>query len=231
MKSIAAEISDIQSFVDGLTFTSPLSDASDKKTFAAAYKYVHALLIWEAALSNTITDKPNIDAKLHYQELLSDLAGSQLLLLGGLYKPARMMLRSSIENMLRVCAFEQGLYPLSKKFTYEMISLVKTSPLFANGTFMSPDVNAMVRSYTNLCAYVHAAAKTHMALRIPLVSVASYGRDEFRAVTTELKTLAYHYNRIMFALYARHLDRVDYNHSDYIRDSLPKSIKSKFSAT
>jgi hypothetical protein len=230
MKVVSDGVSEIQKFVDNLSFESPLSDADLNKSFAGAYRYIHALLIWNEQLGSAIKGKPNSDAFVHFRELLSDLAAVQLLLLAGMYKPARMMLRSSIENILRIVALEQGCLVAGFKFTYEVITVIKSSPLGLKTSPIKQDITSIVDGYSKLCAFTHAAAMTHMALRVPLVSVTKFDKADFGSIVDDLKGLASRYNRIIFALYYPHLKTASHKHRDFVLDALPKALKAHFSS-
>lgn len=227
MTKIKDSVDEIDSFVSGLKFDSPLKDPEYSKSFTSCYKYIHALLLWEHLLGSTPKGKLEPDALLHLRELLSDLSAVQTLVLTGLYKPARMMMRSSIENLLRVAALEQGFLVSGAKFTHELISLVKSSKLAAKGAPAAPELEAIVASYANLCAYTHAATPKFLALKIPLDTIHTFDKKEFLAIIDQLRDVSSRYNRILFTLYHHLLAKLHHKHRDYILDALPRKLKAR----
>ncbi|WP_162559750.1 hypothetical protein [Methylobacterium radiodurans] len=226
MSAQSEGVADIHAFIKGISFRDVLDDAGRKQLFSQAYKYIHALLIWNEAISRP--RKPAIDAQaaLQFRELLSDLAACQVLLLLGMYKPSRMMLRSAIENMLRTVAHEQGFLASGTKFTYELITLVRSSKLGAEGAPAKADLNHLIQAYSHLCSYAHAAEEGKLALRVPLESVSRFEEAEHESLSAEIKAVAQRMNRIMFVMYAEKLRPLHHSHKDFVLDSLPKSLKA-----
>ncbi|GJE27231.1 hypothetical protein [Methylobacterium organophilum] len=219
-------VADIHAFIEGISFEDVLADGACKQTFAQAYKYVHALLIWHEAVANPKKPVADAQAVLQFRELLSDLAACQVLLLLGMYKPARMMLRSSIENILRTVAHEQGFLTSGAKFTYELITLVRSSKIGADGSPVKNDLNQLIQMYSDLCSYAHAADEAKLALRVPLESVSRFDKSQYESLVDGLKYVSQRTNKIMFVMYASKLRLVHHSQRDYILDALPKALKA-----
>ncbi|WP_159392745.1 hypothetical protein [Methylobacterium sp. C1] len=229
MSNIDGYVTEVHNFISSLSFESPLSVSLNRKIYVGVYKYVHALLLWREAL-NQAGSAVSADAVLQFDELLSDLASTQVLALGGLYKPARMMMRSSVENMLRVIALEQGFVTSGAKFTFELITLVKASALADANSPVRSDLSSIVDSYSALCVYTHAASEEFLSLRVPMRTISHFDQSEFEDLFSEMKNLAQRYNRLIYRMYHKELARIAPKSQDFILDALPKKLKGFVSA-
>lgn len=95
------------------------------------------------------------------QESCSDIGQAFFLLFQGCYKGAKLLLRSSIENILKGICLDEDLSLPQTKSVYEIFDKAKESKAFA-------DVRAKLldnihNEYALLCQDAHTADKTHMA--------------------------------------------------------------------
>lgn len=229
MSSASDSVKEIKTFLDNLTIPNPLVESSHTGVFHSAYKHIHPLLLWNEVLLK-VKKSPTLDnTLLFFNELLSDLSSSQFLLLLGLYKPSRMMLRSSIENLLRMICIHQGFIVGNGKFTHELITMVKSSQLAANTSPVSKDLIAAINSYYKLCAYTHAADANFMSLRVPFIKLQEFDIKDFRGILEDIRLLCMKYNRIMFSMHSDHIYRTkSYRFKDAVLDTLPRSLKAQF---
>lgn len=227
MNKIKENVLEIDDFISKLRFDSPLKSSSNIQLYMGCYKYIHSLLIWESLLESSSKSQVNEWALLYYKEMMSDISSSQALVLTGLYKPSRMMLRSSIENLIRLIALEQGFIISDKKFTHEIISLVKSSRLGAKGSPVAADIDFIVQSYAKLCAYTHASQPKFLALKIPLKSLNAFDRKEYADIIEMTRNIVLRFNRISFVIYNHVIGSAHRKHRDFILDALPKSLKAQ----
>ena len=230
MSLINENVKDIHDFISSLSIDSPIKEKENAKKYSTAYRYFHSLLIWREALVRPGQKGINLDALLQYEELLSDLAYAQVLLLAGMYKPSRMMLRSSIENILRTIAIETGLAIAGVKFTYELTTLIRSSPIGSNDSPVRSDLNAIISMYSALCVYTHAASREFLALRVPFKDLTKFDQFEFDSISSDYKVAVQNFNRIIFYLYKACLVGIPHKQIDFALDALPKKLKKALAA-
>lgn len=229
MTKITEAVEEIHKFVSKFTASSPLHIGDNSRTYSSGYRYFHALLIWREALGAAKRSKPNGDAVLQFDELLSDLSYAQFLALAGMYKPARMMLRSSIENMLRVAALENGLSTVGAKFTFELITVVRASKIGDDRSPVKNDLNGIIDLYTKLCAYTHASERSYLSLRVPFNDLSNFDQREFDNIIADYRLICQKFNRVCYYIYHPQLRNIPHKLSDYILDATPKGLKRSIS--
>lgn len=126
-----------------------------KKSHKIYFSYAH--LIWGINHQN-ICDK-NIENRL--LESCSDIGQVILLFSHGLYKPANLILRSSIENFIKAIGLFVDTDIVNKKHVYEIFDIAKQYPNCSHPNFLIM-YNSLKTEYSNLCSHTHTANQQHM---------------------------------------------------------------------
>lgn len=160
MSIVSDAISEIRDFVEKFTADSFFKHPQNIAKFGTAYKHLHSLLIWSLLIERG--EFPEAQFGAHPKEGISDLAHAFGLTTFSLYKPARMMARSGIENIVRTIVAE-------KNGDYKVKSI---HSLFDNANDVLRDssnsqnlIQNLRNLYGDLCLTVHSAHEDHLALR------------------------------------------------------------------
>ncbi|MDM5114286.1 hypothetical protein [Aeromonas salmonicida] len=103
----------------------------------------------------------------YMEEAISDIGSAFSCCIHGNYKPAFMLLRSSIENYLRFISCEFNHEAKTTTVINNLFEIAKETPVFENQN--RDNFNQLRQVYGELCAYTHTASLNHMT-RIHAIS-------------------------------------------------------------
>lgn len=157
-------------------------------------------------------------AKAHLGEAFSDLVAAFCCLLHGLYKPAGMQLRSSIESFVRGVAGVSSLEACETKSVYRLFDIASADSFFIGSG--SIDFNRLQQNYGELCGYVHSGTDAH---RTGAYQVAQHMRQDSTKMREIVKVLEV-VNRAMLSLLVRADSRLYNSYSPRVRDLLDEVL-------
>ncbi len=220
MSVTSASVAEIKSYVEDFSVDSLFAHPKSALGFSTAYKQLHSLLIWTLLVEEK--EFPEAQFGKHPIEGISDISQSFALLAFSLYKPARVMARSAIENIVRVVVADKG-------GDYQVKSVYA---LFDNATgILAGDATALAvlaklkTLYSELCLSVHSAHPDHVALRVPFEKVFAYDEDQSLMTIKLLRLVALGLNQLLYARFSIKLSKITHKNRDTVLDSLPKAIK------
>lgn len=157
-------------YIKGYSLTDALSSKVRISQIKRAHKYcLSALQAWSVMEQKGKADKLqisniNIDAKELPFDLLSecfsDIVSSFFAALHGLYKPANMSLRSSIETFTKGISSLHSTEASTTKSVYRIFEIAKTCDTFSNAS--EKYFNTVHQQYALLCNFTHTSTKAHM---------------------------------------------------------------------
>lgn len=186
------------------------------------HKKMYALLVFDAEICNKSSLYQS--EKNYLKETLSDIVTSFFSWSNGLYKPAAMSLRSSIENILKSLIYRTNNNIINEKSVYKIFEEARDSSSFQS-PIQQTHVSILSDSYSKLCEVVHSG-------ETKLISVSSLGffpkYNEVQA--NEFKTLFIKTTKSILALlyftYHKEIQYIDEHNKNSFLQSLDKSIKS-----
>ena len=221
MRGVNSQVAEIVAFLNDFRSCEP-----DKKAvlpeLRESYKKFHAILIWQNVVNGS-RDRSD-EVKLYLNEVSADLAQSLLSALMGFYKPSRMMLRSAIENLMRVATLLEGMKALECKTVYELSNLFKETELL-NNKITDSSVQQLLNLYAQLCGYVHTATPMEMDQRIPFSKIVEAKPETAVSCLKEIYSVSLEAGKILFFLDQEMVARMHHRDADYIRDQLSPSFK------
>jgi len=220
-KSMQLHLGEIQEFLSSYK-PSSFDGASVPASFASAYKRFHAVLIWQDALDRSATVSAPI--KIYMNEATADLSHSLLCSIFSFYKPSRMMLRSTIENLMRVCVLLCGSDPFQAKSTYELVSLF-TGTKLSKAPETNRPLQLVLRTYDEMCKYVHTSTPMHMDMRIPFASITARDENDLLRCLVDIDHISGAINMMLFTLTPDILRGLHHRDADHILDCVPPSLK------
>ena len=157
-------------------------------------------------------------AKDHLGEAFSDLVAAFCCLLHGLYKPAGMQLRSSIESFVRGVAGVSSPEACETKSVYRLFDIASTDSFFLGSG--SADFNRLQQNYGSLCSYVHSGTDAHRAGAYQIAQHMRQDSTKMRDIVKVLETV----NRAMLGLLIRADSRLYNTCSHRVRDLLDEVL-------
>lgn len=234
MKGLADANTELSDFLSQYGLNGKL-DPSLLAQVKSSFKRYYTVLIWQPYFSRSknwgATAKVRAQFNDFFTEAVSDLAQSLLIASQGMYKPANLILRSSLENYFRCCIIEEGKDVGSFKTVFDLIDRGVKQAKVAKSTPVGLLCFQQMRSeYTKLCKHVHTSDKLHMAHtnllglfpRYDATQAAHFFRS-FTSVSLYITTM----NCLMFRsqLFAMH-----HSNRDQIFDVLPRTTRRALSS-
>lgn len=220
---------EFQQYLAGISFTKLLSNPA----YAAISKKLHsrvlALLIVEHQLDSYLQKDSNelvIASRAYLNEFRSDMLSSLLIFHMGLYKATVMSSRSGIENFFRVMAGLQQADFRSCKSVFELIDMVKQSPLRKMSSTFEQSLNVLLEKYSEYCNYVHSTGEDYLSLDRKLSDMPRWQEQTGRACADSLVKMTQAAVTVLLLLRPDTLRSFHPDQRDFILDALPKGIKS-----
>lgn len=213
-------LADIKDFIDDLRLTSEAAKPNDEFS-RALYRKFHAVLTWDLLL-----DRPNFSdqLRLYAREAVADVSTCYFLTLVGIYKPARLSLRSGIENALRVKIAGSGCDVATITTVPDLVSTAKAC---AQTEAQSVRLGSLYAIYGELCRTVHSAAIDYMALRVPFERISQFDATEAQSNLNLLADVLKHLNEVFYIDFHQHLKLIEYRNADLIRDAIEAKVKGE----
>jgi hypothetical protein len=132
------------------------------------YRRYHALLVWQTNLAEGELwpgqEKKDNEFRLYFNESVSDLCQSFLLLCHGMYKPSNIVLRSGIEAFVKSVGLAEDQKVLSLTSLFEVFEVVSHTNIAISVPLVARAVQTLHNDYADLCKYVHIAGPPYMSL-------------------------------------------------------------------
>lgn len=220
---------DFQKYLASISFENLLAN----KTYVAASKKLHkrvlALLIvehqFDIELANSDSELTKVSIP-YLHEFRSDLLSTLLVFHLGLYKATMMTARSALENLLRVVAGTQGLEFRPCNSVFDLIELVKKSPLRSTSPTFETAFNMLLVKYGEYCNYVHSTGEEFLSLDRKLGDMPRWQTDVGTECTDSLVKMIQSALCVLLFLKPQALHRLHHDQKDAVLDALPMNMKS-----
>ena len=144
----------------------------------------------------------------------------------GLYKATLMSARSAVENIFRVIAGMQEVEFRNLKTVFELVDLVKQSPLYKSSGVFQSSLNTMVRKYGEYCDYVHSNGEEYLSLDRKLADLPRWDQDAGTICTDSILKLVQSAICILLILRPNTISALRHDQKDLILDALPMRLKA-----
>lgn len=221
-REIKEDFDALSSFLKDYT----ISPMLDNSYYLAGMKSIHKsylpMLTFVAEFSQNATTQHAVVDRI--KECSSDLGFCLFLVAHGAYKPANVMLRSSIENFIKSITYSHDPTVLTEKKVYLIFSKCESMDIF-----MQPDFknifNEIKQIYGELCAYVHTAERINMAHISALCTLPSFNQNTYDYLSIKFKKLVVNYLKILTFIYKSVFFTFNINNRKNILSILPKSYR------
>lgn len=152
----------------------------------AYHKGLYAYLCWKVEFAK----QGNIraDEALWFNESVSDLIQVTPLLTQGLYKAAKMLQRSAIENFVRFYLKRSGVAVEVIRSTFELLETAVTHKRTTGEAEVKRRLVRLREMYGGLCLYVHSAANDYVTLSSALAEYPGCDPKILKNTTSDLCT-------------------------------------------
>lgn len=228
MNKINDDLKEIEKFLSEISFSAHgLASEAGLPVFKASYKQFHALLVW-----GLIAEAQPASSRLfktYFREALSDISHAYALTLFNLYKPARMSLRSGIENVVRSILLLQGVKADEIATVYGLFDRIKL--YFSGDATISARIHKLAASYADLCKTAHSAKTDYMSLTVPFNNIIKFQNAKFNSNLGQIRDVSATVNQNLFWIWHLELRLVGHTNSDLVRDAVPRTLKRAATAT
>jgi hypothetical protein len=221
---------EFQQYLAGISFQDLISNAEYSATSKRLHKRVLALLIVEHQFGIELKKSPSglSDATIPFlEEFRSDILSSMLILHIGLYKAALMSARSAIENLFRVIAGTQKVDFRNLKTVFELVELVKNSPLYRTSEIFQSSSGLIIDKYADYCGYVHSSGDKYLSLERKLIDLPRWQKDVGNASTDSLIKVTQAAICILLIMKSSALSSLRHDQKDLVLDALSMNMKAK----
>lgn len=143
-----------------------------------------------------------------------------------IYKAAMMNSRSGIENLFRVIAGLQHIDFRSCKSVFELIDLIKKSPLRKTSSTFETSLNVLLEKYSEYCNYVHSTGEEFLSLDRKLNDMPRWQEPAGTVCVDSLVKMIQSAISILLILSPNTLRNLHHDQRDLVLDSLPKGMKA-----
>jgi hypothetical protein len=227
--NIKNEFKELTSYLDEYSLHKIVDEKTFRATLKSIYQRYHALLVWNANIEGAAVWKDNAKKdeqfRAYAKECTSDACQSVLLFVQGFYKPAYLILRSSIENIIKAIGIAEDQNVLSLTSVFEIIEVVKYTNIIQSSKSAKKQFSRLKADYTTLCKYVHTADSAHMS-HTSVAGVFPF-LDKIQAASFDsiFRSVMVGECSLLCILLRKRLKRMHHKHLDMIMDIVPRDTK------
>lgn len=198
-------------------------------SFKRAHKAVYSLCFW----SNEFVNAP-AHQQIFLQELRSDALQSIPLAMSGFKKPVALLLRSTIEDVLRhiyyydhVVEFQRlEQSPTNHQKVRDLWQYAKDHPKLGDIFENSKSAGYLKNEYSILSGFVHSTGTNNMSLT-KCMSEVNFENEYFKDFTDKICKLSASFNFILLEFYQQNLTHFNPQWKNYILYLIPQSLRKK----
>lgn len=234
MTSLAFDpFEEFQKYLVGISFKNLVSEPNYSAASKRLHKRVLALLVVEYQFGLEVQKAPSelSAATIPYlEEFRSDILSAMMILHFGLYKATLMSARSAIENIFRVIAGMQELDFRKFKTVFELVDLIKQSPLYKSSEVFQTSLNTMLTKYGEYCDYVHSNGEDYLSLDRKLADLPRWDQEAGTICTDSMLKMIQSAICILIILRPNTISALRHDQKDLVLDALPMKLKANLTA-
>jgi len=228
-REVSADFKDLVNFIEKYDLSPLISNRDFIKVLSEQHKKFFSYLTFLAEISTLANDhtiKPNIGSKqLEFIiESCSDVANALFVMTHGAYKPARMMLRSSIETFLKGFNLDELTDLDKEKSVYAIFDRVYTLPFFIEEPKKTL-IDSIHNDYKLLCLDTHTATSVNMQQITALKYFPTFNSTEASRISEILMRLVSSFITLLCIKYNSHYHRMHHRNKEIIIESIPKQYR------
>lgn len=223
-RQVNKDFNDLKSFLEKYSLTNSLASeefiASLKRFHKTYFSFLNLVIRLEAQQiwPLEVTDR--------FKESCSDIGQSLFLMCHGAYKPANLILRSSIENYAKGIGFFVDPSILTLKNLYEVFDISKRFQGCISVDFSSL-INALHSDYGILCDYTHTATINEMAHISALNVLPCFDSSKANILVNIATRVLKNYVIITIFSFKENFFKIDPDNRDNILDVISPTLNKK----
>lgn len=220
-RKVVKDFEDLKQFIGEYSLNTSLSSPDFITSLKAFHKAYFAFLnlvtqlehqnIWPSEVSNRL------------RESCSDIGQALFLMCHGAYKPANLILRSSIENYAKGLGFYVDPSILTMKSLYDVFNVAKGFQGCA-GVDFSQLMGSLHIDYGDLCEYTHTATINEMAHISALNVLPQFDLNKANSLSSIATRVLKNYVIIILFSFKKDFFRIDPDNRDSILCSLSATL-------
>lgn len=212
-RKVVQDFDDLKKFINEYSLNTSLSLPEFIVSLKAFHKAYFSFL-------NLVTQLEHqniwpVEVSYRLKESCSDIGQALFLMCHGAYKPANLILRSSIENYAKGIGFYEDPSILTMKNLYEVFDVAKSFK-GCTGIDFSKLMSSLHTDYGELCDYTHTATIDEMAHISALNVLPQFDIDKANALSTIATRVLKNYVIIILFSFKKEFFRIDPDNRDSI---------------
>lgn len=221
-REVKQDFEELYSFLKDYSISHMLDNSYYLSGIKSIHKAYLPVLTFVAEYSHVSSIDPITVDRL--KECSSDLGFCLFLITHGAYKPANVMLRSSIENFIKSITYSNYHTVIEEKKVYLVFDKCEAMTIFSEKEFKLI-FDEIKQIYGELCAYVHTAERINMAHISALSSLPSFNQKTYNYLLIKFRKLAINYLKILLFLNRSDFFNFNVNNRKNILNFLPKNFR------
>ncbi len=170
---------------------------------------------------------PFVNNQLAYlKESCSDIGNAIFCLINGCYKPANLILRSSIETFLKGYNHDEYIDVTNEKSVYKIFDNIKALSRFQNEPFKTI-INDIHQIYGKLCEETHTANVLNMSHITSMNYFPKFDKDRAEKIAKNLIKLINDYITILLLKYSGYYHKMHFKNQQNILGIISRNLKRK----
>lgn len=225
-REISEDFASLEIFIRDFNLSDVVSADEFIRNMKPMHKKLFSLMTFVAEIEQKNNESQIVtpDGLNYLKESVSDMGQALFCWIQGAYKPANLVLRSSIETFLRAIAGQENIEIFAEKSMYKVFELARLTSFF-NSEYCLDFFDKIHSTYKDLCKIVHTADVANMAhisalKTFPLFSIAeaqSFSKDFMKISTMMLSVIYINYFQFIHAMHPK-------NQQNYFC-SIPRATK------
>ncbi|MCP4744884.1 MAG: hypothetical protein GY874_01910 [Desulfobacteraceae bacterium] len=162
----------------------------------------------------------------YLKESVSDIGQSLFCWIQGAYKPANLILRSSIETFVRAVAGQEKHEIFSEKNAYKIFEIAQTTTCL-NSAISKEFFDIIHHRYKDLCKIVHTGNFAVMAHISALRTFPLFANEEAKKVGKDFIDISTGMISLVYINYYKFIHKMHYKNNNNFLCAIPRSTKKK----
>lgn len=225
-RDIKADFETLLDFIDQYSIASLKDDEQFRVHLSQIHKKYYAFIALIFELENSTPKVFNTKQRNFLLESVSDIGNSLFLAINGAYKPARLMLRSSIETFLKGFVIDVLPDVDREKQIHKMLDDIKALPFF-NDQPNKQLFDVLNDCYSILCEDTHTARKSNMQHTSSLNYFPQKSYTALEGVSKMSMKLVAAFLTLLCLKFSEAYHQIHHKNKQTILDNIPKKYRPK----
>ncbi|HDL00790.1 MAG TPA: hypothetical protein ENH23_00970 [candidate division Zixibacteria bacterium] len=227
-REIAEDFVNLGVFIEEFNLSGIAKNSELLERMKPMHKKLFALMTFVAELEQKNTELKVLspDGLNYLKESVSDMGQALFCWIQGAYKPANLILRSSIETYVRAIAGQNNKDIFTEKSVYIVFDMAKESSYF-NAEMSREFFDSIHSKYKELCKIVHTGSAASMSHISALKTFPIFSTIEAQSVCRDFVIISTGMLSIIYINFFKFIHTMHPHNQNNLFCSIPKSTKRK----